>query len=438
MSISDQYIDYLVGKCAESMPIIVVEKAKQCIIDFIATAANGYRHNPSFVKSYPMGGECAIIGSGLFKAAAPIAAFVNGFNAHTTELDDGHRYGMTHIGAVVVASVLAIVQERNLDFDSLIRGVVMGYEATARLAQSVQPAHKKKGFHTTGTCGTIGAALGCAFAMSQTPSQLKATLSAAATSAAGFLEIQEDSSELKPYNVSNAAMSAVMASYVGQTGKKGADDILGGNRGFIKLLCEDINMDKLVGVSDDYEIQRIYVKLYAACRHCHPAIEAAIKISEQHKVAPCDINSIRVATYQLAIKGHDHKDICGEQSAKLSIPYSVAVAYKYQSVTFDSFEAEVLNDKDVRLLIERVSVVEDADYTSQQSNKRQANVTIDFKDGSSISKMVEYAKGDRENPLSKTEFIQKFQSLTAYTSVNTNAVVKALEQSNIQELYSNL
>lgn len=61
--------------------------------------------------------------------------------------------------------------------------------------------------------------------------QLKSTISAAATSAAGVLEIQENSSQLKPYNLAHGAMSGFMAAEMGKTAILGPDDILGGKRG---------------------------------------------------------------------------------------------------------------------------------------------------------------------------------------------------------------
>lgn len=437
-NISEQYIDFLLAKASLELPINVRVKAKQCLIDFIATSANGYYHNSSFSDCYPLEGRSSIIGSRGLYASAPVAAFLNGFNSHSTELDDGHRYGMTHIGAVVVSSVLSVVQERGCSFESLIKGIVMGYEATARLAQAVQPDHKKRGFHTTGTCGTIGAAIGCAFALGYNRDQMLSTLSAAATSASGFLEIQEDSSDLKPYNVSNASMSAVMACYVGLSGKRGAADILGGKRGFLQLYCNTVDLIKLVGAIEDYEIQRIYVKLYAACRHCHSAIEAAIAIRNQQHLSLRDIESITIDTYQLAILGHDHKNISGEQSAKLSIPFSVAVAYKYGMVSFNSFTKEVLEDSEIVDLISKVTITENPDYTSCQTSKRQATVRILFRDGKELSHTVEFAKGDRENPLTEEEFMQKLLMLTENTGIVAEPVIKAIEDESIQQLIKNL
>ena len=308
-------------------------------------------------------GDASVIGTN-YKTSPAVAAFINGFHAHSTELDDGHRFGMIHLASVIVSAVFAISESQKLSFDSFFKGIVLGYEAAARLAISIQPGHKKRGFHTTGTCGTIGAAVGCSVAMGFDNTQLKTAISAAATSAAGILEIQEDSSDLKAYNVAHAAMGGVVAALVGCTGLRCPDDILLGEYGWMKLFSDTINESKLVEKTTYYEIERIYRKPYAACRHCHSAIEAALKIAERDGKTAEQINSIEIYTYSLAIKGHDHREAKSISSAKLSMPFSVAAAYLLQNCFLDAFSWENVTNPDIKELAHKIRVIENEEFSN--------------------------------------------------------------------------
>ena len=282
MNTTDAFVDYLIELSEADPPLKIKNIARNCLLDYLGcTYVGATMYYGKFDILTLRGGASSVIGANT-KADPAIAAFINGFHAHSTELDDGHRFGMIHLGSVIVSAVLAVSESQVLSMDSLLKGIVVGYDAAVRLAFSIQPGHKQRGFHTTGTCGTIGAAVGCSIAMNFNHAQMKTAISAAATSAAGILEIQEDASELKAYNVAHAAMSGVMAALVGRAGLHCPDNILLGDRGWMKLFSDTVNEKKLTEKTTCYEIERIYRKPYAACRHCHSAIEAVLNIAERN------------------------------------------------------------------------------------------------------------------------------------------------------------
>lgn len=335
-----------------------------------------------------------------------------GFYAHTMELDDGHRRGAIHVGATIFSALLAVAVKEKISSKDFLFGAIIGYEATIRLACAVQPGNKLRGYHATGTCGTVGAALGVAMALHFTEEQMMTTLSAAVTSAAGILEMQEDDSDLKPYNVGRAAMDAVAAVYIGKTGFKGPIDPLGGKRGFLHVMTDTPHPEFLTDFnSKTLCIEQIYQKTYAACRHAHPAIEASMKLKEKYKIQPTSVREICVQTYRLAVEGHDHIDIPSISSAKMSIPYCVALALCQGNTGMSNFNEENLRNPEILDLTRKVKVVEDETLSTLVPEKRASIVKISLLDGSSFSFRVDYPKGEPENPLSNEELEQKFYSL---------------------------
>lgn len=411
MNITDIFVDYLYGLSVSDLREEAVEQARLCLLDYKGVANAGAKMlekkgSDFLIRVLGQGGEVSVFGFSQ-KTTLHNAAFLNAMSAHMAELDDGHRAGQIHLGASIISAILPVAEVENLSEESVLRGIVVGYEAAIRLAMAINPAHKLRGYHTSGTCGTIGVAVAIAVALKFSREQMKVAVSAAAASASGLLEMQEDESELKPFNLAHAAVGGITAAYCALGGFKGPDDAIGGKRGFLSVLTENPKIQYLSEFDEPYlQIERIYRKLYAACRHAHSAIEAAITLRDQYHIDPTTISSILIETYGMAIKGHDHKEIKGIQSAKMSVPFSVALALKVGSAGLRDYNENNLTDKEIQRLTRLVNMIEDPEISSWLPRKRAAQVTI-VSSGESFMTCVEYPKGEPENPILRTEIMEK-------------------------------
>jgi len=162
----------------------------------------------------------------------------------------------------------------------------------------------------------------------------------------------------------------------------GPDDILGGKRGFLAALTDTPKSEYLTEFKDEgYCIEGIYQKVHAACRHCHPAIDATLDMRKDLNLKPEQIEKIEVHTYKLAVGSHDHTEIRGISSAKLSTPYAVALAIVKGSCGYADYNEDNLNDSWIKDLTRKVCVIEDESLTAQSPDVRGARVTIYLKNG---------------------------------------------------------
>ena len=374
--------------------------AKLCLLDYLSCLLGGKGYYQQTLYLEEIGGNTLT------------NALRYGLYSHVLELDDGHRKGAVHVGSTVFSALLAEAERKQMSSSDFLLGVMVGYEATVQLACAVQPGNKLRGYHATGTCGTVGAALGIAAALHYKEEQINTTLAAAVAGAAGVLEMQEDDSDLKPYNVGRAAMDAVAAAYIGRSGMKGPKDAIGGKRGFLKVMTDEPHPEYLTDfTSKTLCIEQVYQKVYAACRHAHPAIEAALALRDE--IAIDEIEHIKVQAYKLAVAGHDHKTVSSISSAKMSIPFSVAVALIKGDAGLQAFTEETVLDRRILDLAQKVDVVEDELLTAQSPAKRASIVVIQTSKGT-YTKQVDYPKGEPENPLSKEELEEKFRGLAMY------------------------
>ena len=390
---TDLFIDGITSLCTKSFSKIVGCKATSVLLDYVGVAIAGRKYlkerHPELV------------------ANSPSDAFINSFAAHVL--------GMVHLGASIVSAVLVVAAKENLGSDDLKRGIVMGYEVAVRCARALQPGHKVRGYHVSGTCGTIGSAMGIAFACGYNYEQLKSTLACAVSSAAGVLEIQEQESELKPYNVGRAALDGWVAAQMGRLALPGPDDILGGKHGFLAAMTDTPHPEFLTDFSNgEYAIEGIYQKVHAACRHCHPAIDATLSLRKDLRFTPDQVEKVEVHTYKLAVGSHDHTDIRGISSAKLSTPFSVALALVKGSVGYADFNQNNLQDYWIQNITHKVKVLEDDDLTRRSPAVRGARVVLYLKGNKVYESECLYPKGEPENPLSQQELEDKFCGLAQF------------------------
>lgn len=428
--LTETFIDSL--EVVRGVPLTQNLRSKlcSCLLDYVGCFLVGRRFCESQGRlASEVGGGCAE------------RALWYGFLAHMIELDDGHRVGMVHPGVPVISALLAVAENHEVNFDDFLHAVLVGYEATVRLACAVQPGCKLRGYHATGTCGTVGAAMAVATLLHLDKAQSRSAFAAATTSAAGLLEMITGQSELKPYNAGRAAMDGVMAALFGRHGFLPPDDALGGKRGFLAAMTDAPKLNYLSGMPDGkFAVETIYQKPYASCRHCHAPIEAALRLADRIEDVN-DVESICVETYKLAVFGHDEKIVQNSSEAKMSIPYSVAAALVRKSGGIESFSDEAIVDPRIRKIACRVRVVERSDFTDVCPAKRIARVILKLSAGKELDWQVDYPKGEPENPLSEEELLSKFIGLTrqsGMSDVEALKLSKVISEGGFSELISTL
>ena len=247
---------------------------------------------------------------------------------------------------------------------------------------------------------------------------VKDAFSAACISACGSLKVLEDVSQLKPYNCAKAALNGYMSAIMAKAGFAGPSDPLDGDTGFLSMMASSYDEGILIGKRDFLYLEKIYQKPYASCRHTHPEIEACFKIRASKDFRFDKIDKVRVTTYKGVMGKHTFKEIRGESSARMSIPFSVAVALATGKAGIAEFAEPYVSDPSLLALTQRVDVVPDEELSRLVPDRRVAIVEVLLKDGVVLTEKVEYPKGEPENPLTSEENEAKFLSMAAHAGLS--------------------
>ncbi|MCR5651493.1 MAG: MmgE/PrpD family protein [Lachnospiraceae bacterium] len=430
INLTEQVIKRVLWFSENSLPDNIIHSAKRCLLDYCGVLLAGASENTANSQkilslSKEIGNAGSNVAFGLNSTVDVYTAVsINSFNAHFEELDDGHRYGMLHLGSSIITAALAASECKNTDNLTVLKAIVCGYDVSIALAGCMQPDLKLKGYHATGVCCVIGAAMAWAVIMGYDRQQVSSTLAAAATSAAGLLEMIDGRSEMKPYNISQTTASGVLAAVWGAAGINGPEDVIGGRRGFLSVLSTKERLkdaeDRPLFPDGNYAIEEIYTKPYAACRHCHPPIEAVLNIRKKNRWTDKSfinnaVKKIEIVTYTMAIKGHDHIEIKSVQSAKMSIPYSVSAALLLGKYGMDAYEDIILQDDSINDCMKKILFSADPEMDRNNPQKRSAEVKIYLESGEVFSDRVDYPRGEPENQMTDKDMEDKFKELARFS-----------------------
>ncbi|MGB9869882.1 MmgE/PrpD family protein [Methanothermobacter sp.] len=385
------------------LPPQIIEKARICILDFMGVALRGSEERSGISALRALGtgqGNVMVIGHG--RGSDERAALLNGIFAHNLDLDDGHRGAQLHPGACVIPAALAAAEAMDAEFREFIAGVVAGYEVAIFMGLLANPGHRERGFHTTGTCGTFGAAAAAASVMGLDFEETVNALGLAGTQAAGLLESDHSGSMGKHLHAGRAAHSGLISAKLASEGFTGAESIIEGKEGFINAMCQSPSGTPETGV---FHIGDVYLKRYPVCRHLHSALDCALEILEMTRFSASEIHDVLVETYEVAAE-HDNYSPKTIEAVRQSLPVSLAILMEKGDLNIEDLEIT----SDVRETASKIRIMVDPEMQGMK-NRRPARVTVRLRDGSVHTAFRELPSGEPEDPYTWEDILEKFALL---------------------------
>ncbi|HYM68232.1 MAG TPA: MmgE/PrpD family protein, partial [bacterium] len=399
-----------------SCPAAAIVAATTHILDTVGVAIAGARTDHAAAVrrvAHAVGGRGrATVIAGTRTTDPVSAACANAVAAHSIDLDDGHLW--IHPGAAVVPAAFACAETEGASGASFIGAVVGGYAVAVWLSQLAGRAHRERGYHPTGTCNAVAAAVAAGLALALPDAQIVDAAHLACTQAAGLAQYRADGAPTKHLHAGLAARNGVHAALLAREGLRGARDSVDGRFGFLATLGGE-GVQQRVDLADRpwLALLECYIKPYPACRQAHGAIDAALAIRGTAPVDPERVAAVEVETYEYAFQDWlvttEPRD--SALAAQLNIPFCVASALLDNAVTLESFATPARERQTVRALARRVRVSANAAFTSHHPAMMESRVTVRFQDGTVRSAQVRWPSGSPQNPIAPDALTAKFLGL---------------------------
>ncbi len=404
----------------DQIPEAVVRRTEDLLLDWYGSALAGKGARPvesieRFAVTMGSGQGTSDVLISRRRTTPYFAAMVNAASSHFAEQDDVHNGSVFHPATVVFPAALAVAQTLGSSGRDLLTAAVAGYEAGIRIGEFLGRSHYKV-FHTTGTAGTIAAAVATARLLEATPGQMLHAIGSAGTQAAGLWEFLHDAADSKQLHTAHASASGLAAAYLAKDGFTGAKHILEGAQGMAAGMSSDADPRKLTDrLSDRWALAETSFKYHASCRHTHPAADALLLLMQQQNLRADDIAHVTAHVHQGAI------DVLGAvaepvtvHQAKFSMGTVLGLIAIFQHAGVSEFESS-FNDPRVAAFNKRVGMALDEEIDRAYPARWLGKVSVRTTDGRMFTARVDEPKGDPGNTLSRTELEEKALRLARFS-----------------------
>ena len=411
---------FAAGLQYEQIPDAVLRRTEDLLLDWFGSALAGKGMRPIEIIgrfAQQMGttdGPSEILPSRT-RSTPLFAAMVNAASSHIAEQDDVHNGSVFHPATVVFPVALAIAQSLGSSGRDLLTASVAGYEVGIRVGEFLGRSHYKI-FHTTGTAGTIAAAVTAGRLLKLDAAQMLHAIGSAGTQAAGLWEFLRDAADSKQLHTAHAAASGLTAAYLAKDGFTGARRILEGVQGMAAGMSSDADPARLTDrLLERWATVETSFKFHASCRHTHPAADALLQVMQNNGLAPEQIAKVTAHVHQGAI------DVLGPvvdpvtvHQGKFSMGTVLGLIAVFGSAGMLEFDKS-FKDPRVVAVHDKVRMVLDSEVDTAYPARWIGKVSVETTGGRTLHGRVDEPKGDPGNTLSRPELEDKALRLARFS-----------------------
>lgn len=451
MKITKKLSSFVIEKKYGDFPDSAISQAKRCILDGLGTTLSGSIHPGTkiltdFIKGQGRSDEATILGSG-YKTSMANAALINGMMCHVMDYDDTSWVMRGHPTAVLLPAILAIAESTHAKGKNILTSFILGFEVACKIGEAVNPSNYDLGFHSTSTIGIFGATAAVGSLLGLDQGRLSHAFGIAGSRSSGLRE--NFGTMTKALHVGMAAHDAIFSVMLAQRGFTASTEILEGDRGFGKVMSKSSNFDQIIGkLGNPFDIveRGVVVKKYPSCARTHTALDAFFFLKEKFKFKKYDdITLINCGTDKQAFNILKYPEPKNSLEAKFSIPFCLSVAALEGKAGLDQFTDEMVNNPKIISFFKKINHYPEQEIIDKGYEFRgAAKITIEFKNGKTLTHFVEKAKGNPENPLSDKELRDKFKDCAKWIlpQEKTKRIFRIIDEfdklEDIKELIDNL
>ncbi|WP_196223463.1 MmgE/PrpD family protein [Roseibium sp. RKSG952] len=387
-------------------------------------------------------GSATVYGSDQ-KLAAPHAALANAVAGHAWDLDDWEEPGNTHPTVVLLPALLAAAHLSPTSGKELSNAYAIGAEIIMRLGEAVSLDHYARGFHSTATLGTIGAAGAVSRLLRLSPEQTSHALALSVSQATGLT--LQFGSNAKPLQAGWAARNGLEAALMAAEGVSAQHHVLDHPRGFAGLLG-DLNGARferaLASLGEPWALQQygLILKLWPSCGYTHRLMTAALELR------PHIIDQLEKVTAISATLPDFHFEILPFQNpitrseALFSAPACIGQALVAGDLTLNDSEARFWESPEVARLIQLTTVTpEPALHPELNYDPDQPDcLRVELSGSEFLETRCAYPLGAPQNPMSNEQLANKFAQITGRDKDGFSELMNWPDAPDVENFFSEI
>ena len=423
--VTSAVVEFIRSAAFADLPAEAVRTGKRCIIDALGVMLAGSVQDAAgilraYVHETDSLAESTAFGPTAFRTGAASAALLNGTSGHALDWDDTQLatsadriFGLlTHPTVPPLAAALAIGERQRVPGREFLEAFLIGFEVECKIAEAIHPSHYKKGFHSSGTAGTFGAATAAARLMGLDAGKTAHALAIAASTASGIRV--NFGTMTKPLHVGRAAQNGIVAAELAARGFTGGKDALDPPWGFLQVFGhgDPFDADRIVGkLGNPHAIVSpgVSIKPYPCGVLGHPTMDAMRRLVIDNDVQPEQIAAIRVRAGSNILNPLRYPIARNELEAKFCPAFMVSAIALRRKAGIQEFNDTFVQSAPVQAMMRKVERVLDPEIEAKGWEKIRSTVEVDLDNGRTL---VEHAderyRGGPDLPFTREELFEKF------------------------------
>jgi 2-methylcitrate dehydratase PrpD len=386
----------------------VDHEAHRTLLNWVGCAVGGARHEAAqaaldalaMLQPAP---QAAVLGR-TERLDMAGAALVNGITSHVFDFDDTHLKTIIHPAGPVASAVLALGETVGASGRQVIDALVLGIDVSCRLGNVMYPEHYDRGWHITGSTGTLGAAAGCARLLGLDEERTAMALGIAASQPVGMRE--QFGTMTKPFHPGGAARAGLLSALLAKHGFTASAKAIEAPRGYAQVVSTKCDWREATDeLGARFEISFNTYKPFACGIVIHPSIDACVQLRARGVRAE-DVERLELKVHSLVLELTGKKEPQDGLQGKFSVYHGCAAGLIFGRAGEDEYADEIVRREDVTALRRKVVAVVD-----DSIDEASADVTAVLRDGRREHVFVEHAIGSLERPMTEADLEGKFRTL---------------------------
>ena len=403
----------------ESLKTEAVEIAKEMMLNaaavsLAAAAQPDGQVITKFVQEMGGNGKCTIIGQGL-RSSPAYASLANGLMVRLLDFDDEIIPLGIHPSCTVFPVVMALGEMIGSTGQDVIRAFVNGCNVTSKLSRLLSENNNPISTNSPDmklTPEVIGSTVAAGIILGLNSNQLEHALTISSNYIHGMVDdITRSSSALISGQI---AMQGVIS---GRLAQLGLSDPKNPHSNLDRLFNCDTTQSETellsyLSSSPDITEPGVTLKLYPCNSASHSVIDATLQLVQLHRIEPKQIKRVHVSITETAMKKLRFSNPVNDWEARSSTGYITAIALLHGHPLIDFFSGSALEDSEVRLFMDRISV--EATEEKSPLSPYPSTISIELDNGRKIYQTTDFARGQPQLPLEQEELDAKFLYCSRY------------------------
>ena len=330
-------------------PAEVEHEAHRTFLNWLGCAVGAAHHEAAWaalraVQVLEPAPQAAVLGRA-DRVDVANAALINGITSHTFDFDDTHLKTIIHPAGPVCSAVLALAELTGATGRQVIDAVVIGIDVSCRLGNMMYPHHYDRGWHITGSTGTLGAAAACARLLGLDTEKSIMALGIAASQPVGLRE--QFGTMTKPLHPGAAAKAGLMSALMAREGFTASRRAIEAPRGFAQVVSTKYDWSEVTGeLGSRFEISFNAYKPFACGIVIHPSIDACVQLRAKGVTAD-NLERLDLRVHSLVLELTGKKEPADGLQGKFSVYHGCAVGLIEGRATEDEYADDVVTRSDV-------------------------------------------------------------------------------------------